>query len=294
MFDLDYEIGFAELALVEVAGGTLVSEFVLDSVNETAITLIAQAEARIAFDIAGAADSSLLISAISTSSTAASGTSVFTAETLALVNATLAAAGSATVFLVSESDPEFDIVGTSTVAFASQVVRNTAFDAAGEAAVSLLGSGVSLLSMTAAGSSVSTLLGAAYAEITLTASGIDGFNVAGQAIGAATYSIAGQTNTELLAGSIKAVSFAATGSSDTTFSIDKLAAGNMASVGQSFVTLAGASTKNTAYAFTGTCNTNFINSSYYDELPRAWDYVIREYELRGIIREYEDRTALYN
>lgn len=294
MFDLDYEIGFAELALVEVAGGTLVSEFVLDSVNDTAITLIAQAEARTAFDIASTADSSLLISAISTSSTAASGISVFTAETLALVNATLAAAGAATVSIISESDPEFDIAGTSTFSFVGQAVISAAFDIAGEPAVSLLGSGIRLLSLSASGSATNTILGSAYAQIDFAASGIDGFNVEGQAVGATAYVIAGQTDTDFLVSGIRAVSFTADGSSSVDFPTNKVVVGDMISIGQSSMALVGGSTINTTYAFSGACNTNFINSSYYDELPRAWDYVIREYELRGIIRAYEDRTALYN
>jgi hypothetical protein len=46
------------------------------------------------------------------------------------------------------------------------------------------------------------------------------------------------------------------------------------------------------FSMVGLANGVLQGLQLYDELPRAWDYIIRPYELRGVILPYELRVVV--
>jgi hypothetical protein len=107
MLALDHEIGFSEIALVELAGGTLTSFSDLNANGASGSTVMSGAVVQVGFQAAGSAGISLGLNAYAQLGMSTAGSSVFTVEVQKLVAATLAAAGAAQVLFDAESDPVF-------------------------------------------------------------------------------------------------------------------------------------------------------------------------------------------
>ena len=118
MLAVMHEIGFAEIALVEVAGGTLLSDSVLSAAGSGQPTLRGGATATAQMQVAGTGSTALLAGAIASGALSTVGGGIFSPQVGAIVSATLSAAGAAQVLWVSEEESAFAMAGTSSAMFA--------------------------------------------------------------------------------------------------------------------------------------------------------------------------------
>jgi hypothetical protein len=93
---------------------------------------------------------------------------------------------------------------------------------------------------------------------------------------------------------VGSTTFVSAGSSATSFEITKLIAGSFQIAGNTATSFGTQTLSVGRFSMVGAANGSLLGAAIYDELPRAWDYVIRPYELRGIKRPYEDRTVKYS
>jgi hypothetical protein len=70
--------------------------------------------------------------------------------------------------------------------------------------------------------------------------------------------------------------------------------GNLAGVGQSTPAFVGNAFALSDASMIGQAMVNLELAAIFSLLPRAGDYVFREYELREVLRPEENRIALYN
>lgn len=119
-----HEIGLAEIALVEVAGGTLLSDSVLSAAGAGQPAWLAGAIAKAQMQAAGEGTSALAGGAFASGSMSTAAAGVFSPQVGAVVSATLSAAGAAQVLFASEGDYTFAMAGTSSALFAGGAVAS--------------------------------------------------------------------------------------------------------------------------------------------------------------------------
>jgi len=294
MLALDHEIGFSEIALVELAGGTLTSFADLNANSSGDSTLIFDAISSVDFALAGQSTSTLGFNAYAQLGLTTSGSSVFTVEVQELISATLAAAGAAQVLFESISDSQFAIVGVGAGNFVGEAVTFAAFATSGSSATSLAGVTVTSTGLSAAGTSTSTIIFSAQVNVDLTAAGTTTSALALQAYGQQQFEFQGVSAFSPTIVGLGLTTLVTAGSSDTSFDVEKLILGSFQIAGATQLVLNANSTGSTNFSMVGQANGSLLGAVLYDELPRAWDYVIRPYELRGINRPYEDRTVKYS
>lgn len=314
MLALDYEIGFAELALVEVAGGTLVSETVVASVatsTETlnaqayalaglaatassASTLIAQAKASAAYTDGATSTASFAASAFAQAQAFAEGTSSFLAVSSAIKDTSLAANGSAFVFFEVSGDPVFQITSTGVVSFVGQSIRNTRLADTGTTTTNIKLAGVRVTNYALQGRATTAVLGSAYYQTRTSIAGSSVTAIDLVAIANAAYAFTAQAVVTLAGRRVSLVSYGINGTSQSTVLTNLARLGSLTALGQAQMSYSGGSLSATQMDMAGQAVTDFGGVTFASTLPRAWDYVIREYELRGVQRPEENRTALYN
>ena len=293
MLDLNYEIGLAELALVEVAGGTLLTDSELTSNNFDGSTLLLDAVAQSSLSFAGQAQTQFVGVIAVTTAVGAVGASVFDARIAGITTTALSADGSATVSLeAADLDSQFSIQGSSVVSFFSQAVSTASASMAGQgtlagdaagvqnsqfvseavATETLLGSALTHTTLVSSGAATAQLVGTAIAVPVLTTSGAAASSFAGSAYGALVFSSAGLSAAGMQSQVVRATAYSASGVGTGVFSVGTTSSAVLAAAGVTTLYLGG--------------------TARYDELPLAWDYIIRPYELRAALREFEQRAVL--
>ena len=119
-----HEIGLAEITLVEVAGGTLLSDSVLSAAGAGQPALLAGAIAKAQMQAAGVGTLALAGGAIASGSVSTAAAGVFSPQVGAVVSATLSAAGATQVLWASEDEYTFAMAGTSSALFAGAAVAS--------------------------------------------------------------------------------------------------------------------------------------------------------------------------
>jgi len=164
MLALDHEIGFSEIALVELAGGTLTSFANLNAEGYDGSTLLADAISSVDFSIAGQSNSSLAINAYAQLGLDTAGSGVFDAEVQKLVVATLAAAGAAQVLILVESEPVFAFVGTGTTNFVGEARTLALFSSSSASTTSFSNVAIAGVRLNSAGHATTTVISSAHAN----------------------------------------------------------------------------------------------------------------------------------
>ena len=334
----DYEIGFAELALVEVAGGTFVSETTAASAAASVVALASQAVSTsvansgdatststllgqtltlASMAAAGSATGSLVGLTIGTTQAFATGVAVLTAQGAIVASVDLNSAGSSVGLFEAIGDPIFQSISSSTTSFVGQSVFSSTLSAPSTISTSFNGTGIRLSTFAHTGSASTTVLGSAYIQLDLgEALGSSATAFEAQSVFACAYALSAQSTASFVRQSVIPSIFGAVGSGQSSLetnsaevispsfdivgsALSSLNAvlvqdGNLATVGQSTPDFVG-----NAFAFTdasmiGQAVANLELAATFSLLPLAGDYVIREYELRGVIRPEENRIALYN
>jgi hypothetical protein len=292
MLALDHEIGFSEIALVELAGGTLTSFAELNANGFDGSTLIFDAVGSVDFSSAGQASNSLLLNAYAQLDLATTGSSVFDPEIQKLVAATLAAAGAAQVLFASEGDSDFAFVGVGTGNFIGEASVLALFNSSGVSATSFDVTAVKNIQLNAAGNSTTTAIFSAQANIDFSAAGASSSAMQLQAYGQQQFGIQGVSTFSPNIVGTNSTTLAAAGSSTTAFDVTKLIVGVFQMTGATQLGLTINAVDSANFSMVGSANGVLGGLALYDELPRAWDYVIRPYELRGIDRPYELRGVV--
>lgn len=301
MIDLNYEIGLAELALVEVAGGTLLSESALSAQGDATTTLLAAAPSQALLESAGTSAAEFPAVLVVDAGVSSTGTGVFTPEVQAFVAAVLAANGAAVVSIQSDMDPRFSMTGTATTAFSAVGIIRTELAATANSVAAFDIAQVTTTVLTDGGYATTTMLASADANTDFVINGVGATGFAGSAYGATAFAYAGDSAVNWHFTGVTLAELAAAGLSTSAFDFAGYVAATLQASGAAAFLAAGGGTTNTTFAAAGGCTLVLSGDLYYDALPRAWDYVIRPFELRGvarpseirgIIRPYEQRDAV--
>ena len=292
MLALDHEIGFSEIALVELAGGTLPSFAELNANGFDGSTLLFDAVGSVNFSSAGQSSDSLLLNAYAQLDLATTGSGVFTAEIQKLVVATLAAAGAAQVLFASEGDSIFDFIGIGTADFIGEARVLALFESSGTSATAFDIAAVKNITLNAAGNATTTVIFSAQANTDLSASGTSFSAMQLQAYGQQQFGFQGVSAFSPAIVGVDSTTLTAAGSNTTAFDATKLIVGAFQMTGETQLVFDVSTVSLTNFSMIGLANGVLQGLALYDELPRAWDYIIRPYELRGVILPSENRTAV--
>jgi hypothetical protein len=166
------------------------------------------------------------------------------------------------------------------------------FESSGDSATSFDSAAVIDSELNAEGYATTTVIFSAQVNIELSAAGSSSSAMQLQAYGQQQFEFQSASTFSPAIVGVNSTTFESVGSSATAFDVEKLIVGLFELTGATQLVLNGGARSSTNFSMVGQANGVLGGSALYDELPRAWDYVIRPYELRGVARPYELRGVV--